>query len=108
MAATIKLMVKSVFFALIATSFMLSSTMPVEAGLIRDIGVAVAAGKVVKEARFIGRYSQFRKRLSDGHHIIQHAAMKNIKGYKKGEAIHLESPSNKVGTEHYHATRKSK
>lgn len=42
----------------------------------------------------------------DAHHIVQDAAVRDLPGYdrKDAPAINLEGPSNKPGTEHYHAT----
>jgi hypothetical protein len=55
-----------------------------------------------------GTYRAVRNvRATDAHHIIQHAAVKNVPGYRRGAApaIQLPGPSTKVGSPHYKATQ---
>jgi hypothetical protein len=46
-------------------------------------------------------------KLTDAHHIVQEAAVRDVPGYKTRQApgLQLEGPSNKVGTPHYEATQ---
>ena len=46
------------------------------------------------------------QKLSDAHHIIQDAAVRDLPGYSRSgaPAIQLKGPSNVPGTEHYEAT----
>lgn len=53
-------------------------------------------------------YKTLRKEgKKDAHHIIQDASVKQLPKYNKNDApaIQLESPANKIGTEHYRATQ---
>ncbi len=45
--------------------------------------------------------------LKDAHHIYQDAAVKNLDGYSKYDAltVQIEGPANKIGTLHYNATQ---
>jgi hypothetical protein len=55
-----------------------------------------------------GTYKQLADAgLSDGHHIIQDAAVSKIPGYKSkaAPAVQLEGPSTLKGSEHYNATQ---
>jgi len=56
----------------------------------------------------LGSYGWLRGQgLKDAHHIIQHAAVRNLPGYTRSgaPAIVLRGPSTRVGTPHYLATQ---
>ncbi len=57
--------------------------------------------------RLYGTYDELRSAdVKDGHHIIQNAAVRDVAGYKRGDApaIQADGPSTKVGSEHYNLT----
>lgn len=57
--------------------------------------------------RLYGTYNELRNAgVKDGHHIIQDASVREVAGYKKGDApaIQAGGPSTKVGSEHYNLT----
>ena len=58
--------------------------------------------------KIAGPYGELRSSgIKDGHHIIQHAAVRGLPGYKKSRApaVELPGPSTLVGADHYAATR---
>ena len=57
--------------------------------------------------RLYGTYDELcNAGVKDGHHIIQNAAVRDVAGYKRGDApaIQADGPSTKVGSEHYNLT----
>ena len=57
--------------------------------------------------RLYGTYDELRDAgVKDGHHIVQDASVRDVLGYKKGEApaIQADGPSTKTGSEHYNLT----
>ena len=55
----------------------------------------------------IGTYRELQAAgITDAHHIVQDAAVRDLPGYSKldARAIELPGPSNKLGTPHYYAT----
>ncbi len=54
-----------------------------------------------------GKHSELNKyNCNDSHHIVQDAAVRELKGYSRGEAptIQLPGPSTRIGSPHYAAT----
>jgi hypothetical protein len=51
-----------------------------------------------------------QKGRGDSHHIVQDAAVRDLPGYRRGEApaILLQGPANTRGTPHYHATQRQR
>jgi filamentous hemagglutinin len=63
--------------------------------------------QTLSDGRMYGSHEGLvRKKAKDSHHVIQDAAVKDIKGYdrKKAPTIQLKGPSIKKDTEHYRAT----
>ena len=57
--------------------------------------------------RLYGTYNELRNAgVKDAHHIIQDASVRDVTGYKKGDApaIQADGPSTKMGSEHYNLT----
>ena len=57
--------------------------------------------------RLYGTYDELRAAgVKDGHHIVQNAAVRDVAGYKQGDApaIQADGPSTTIGSEHYNLT----
>ena len=68
------------------------------------LGISTSRGEKVKA----GGYGDLKELgLSDGHHIIQDAAVKDLPGYSRDAApsVQLEGPPTKKGSPHYKATQ---
>ena len=71
-------------------------------------GISEVAGKPDLGDRLIGTHGELVKlEANDSHHIIQHAAVRDIQGYERNAApaIQLKGPSTTIDTEHYIATQ---
>jgi RHS repeat-associated core domain len=70
--------------------------------------VEEVSGAVKLGERMLGTHAGLVKsHANDSHHIIQHAAVKDISRYNRNAApaIQLKGPSTTIGTEHYLATQ---
>ncbi len=71
-------------------------------------GLAHNACTVNESGLRTGSYNDLRRAgVTDGHHIIQNAAVRNVPRYSRGQApaIELPGPSTQQGTPHYEATQ---
>jgi RHS repeat-associated protein len=62
----------------------------------------------VADATRTGTYRELRQEgVRDAHHVIQHAAVRDLPGYSReaAPAVHLPGPVTTPGTAHYNATR---
>ena len=70
--------------------------------------INVFDAEISESGRMFGTHKELTKaKAQDSHHIIQHAAVKDIPGYDFLDAptVQLEGPSQVIGTEHQLATK---
>jgi hypothetical protein len=81
---------------------------PSPLGWIDPFGLALFIVDPSGQCAVLGTKSELGKMgVTDGHHIIQHAAVKDLPGYSYNSApcIGLPGPPNLAGTPHYQATQ---
>ena len=92
----------------LAGGLQLFAYVPSPLGWIDPLGLAIFAVDPAGQCAVLGTKDELKAMgVTDGHHIVQHAAARDLPGYTHGGApsIGLPGPSPTVGTPHYKATQ---